>query len=97
MFFKGPDQVLQGYPPVSAARNAHLDGDLLVIACDGCDQSKFAVPRDPALKAAAPLPLGYKLGFPSCGCLSACVCGFLFLLAHTSISTKRGPICSDPA
>ena len=37
-------------------QNAH-DGDILCIAIDGCDQSKFSVPRDPQLRTSSALNL----------------------------------------
>ena len=43
---------ISGWP-----RNCHIDGQVLVISVDGCDQSKFAVPRFEGLKTVATLSL----------------------------------------
>ena len=35
---------------------------LMVVSTDGCDQSKFALPRDPAFRSSAGLPLSCNGG-----------------------------------
>ena len=48
----GTYRSISGWP-----RNCHIDGQVLVISVDGCDQSKFAVPRFEGLKTVATLSL----------------------------------------